>query len=731
MAEFQQQPHSCEYCRRVVIDPAAQQKLWRAGFREPLWGQRVDAGLVFEGATNGCPFLCDLLPCFRRRSFRDLSAAEKVKVLAEVEAAPNHGAILVTTLKANTSHDVTNIEGFWDIRPTENLSPLRRDFAVYSKPGLNLFQNHLNYLVVSRASFKTNRLKDSSSSGWISSRPGSFDLGSDYCFDVLKAKLSECIERHDLCRKPPRPGLDAGFHSPWRLIDLEASISGPVRLVLGTHCPSPVLYCTLSYCWGGDQLQKTTTSNINERLRGFDPGLQPKTIVDAIEVTKRLGFRYLWVDSLCIVQDDVDERDVELGRMQHIYRSSQLTISAANASASSDGFIRLCKEPERQYQLPYRTATGDISTVFLCEYEDMDSHDPIHKRAWTLQEHILSRRLAVFASTGLRYCCLTEHYTHGLDGNLNALGLSHSSAERPDRMQFAAESTPALTKFHHWHSFVGEAHRRDLTFPSDRLNVISAIARELSSHSDNERYLAGLWQSRLSKALLWEVDHSDRETAVRDQSPNFPSWSWASVSRDSIMGISELTYIESWKFLDKVRLLGSNVTLLSPNTPFGQVVNGTLRLRGRLFPAVCHTVGEYSMGIFPWPRYLSKSCCATLHVDITNEQQASHEPSLPPELGVILDVEGELAEKQLCYYLETLLATDFRINTFSHGLVLIREGSKTQTFRRVGKGALQHIPGPEFYKFGGSINFDAAESVQGAALAKWGALGCEVDFDLV
>jgi hypothetical protein len=98
-------------------------------------------------------------------------------------------------------------------------------------------------------------------------------------------------------------------------------------------------YVALSYCWGQDQTVKTTRNTLPAHLMSIDKAQLPRTIQDAITVCRNLDFRYLWVDSLCIVQDGPDVHR-EVANMAHYYGGASLTIAAASAANCSEGFSR-------------------------------------------------------------------------------------------------------------------------------------------------------------------------------------------------------------------------------------------------------------------------------------------------------------------------------------------------------------------------------------------------------
>ncbi|PMD24441.1 heterokaryon incompatibility [Hyaloscypha hepaticicola] len=101
-----------------------------------------------------------------------------------------------------------------------------------------------------------------------------------------------------------------------------------------------VEYITLSYCWGGDVSSKTTKSNLNHRYKSIEWSTLPQTIQDAITITRELGCRYIWIDALCIVQDDSVDWAREATTMSQVYENCILTISATKFETSISGFLQ-------------------------------------------------------------------------------------------------------------------------------------------------------------------------------------------------------------------------------------------------------------------------------------------------------------------------------------------------------------------------------------------------------
>jgi hypothetical protein len=164
--------------------------------------------------------------------------------------------------------------------------------------------------------------------------------------------------------------------------------------------PSSVIheqYITLSYCWGKQHFLTSVSANIAAHMEGLPESNLPQTFTDAIETTRQLGFRYLWIDVLCIIQDSAEDKATEIGAMGSIYSNSILTIAVVNAVGVADGFLKT--KPRLQVDIPCRCSDGVIGTVQVSPQKTIDLwQEPLYTRAWCLQENLPSSRLLLFTN---------------------------------------------------------------------------------------------------------------------------------------------------------------------------------------------------------------------------------------------------------------------------------------------------------------------------------------------
>lgn len=220
------------------------------------------------------------------------------------------------------------------------------------------------------------------------------DIPNDALFDVVRAWMNNCYKRHKVCAASPgnEPPL-----LPNRVIDVTEDGLDP-RLVVSEGQRGH--YAALSHCWGGSQLLQTKAATLAQHQDCIPMDQLPKSFKDAITIARKLRIPFIWIDSLCIVQDSEQDWHHESGLMSSIYRDSTLTISATGAVDGSRG----CFIPEVHsaiVQLPQTFSdggsnayvTGNRLGTYGPPWSDKVEGGPLFRRAWALQERCLSRRI--------------------------------------------------------------------------------------------------------------------------------------------------------------------------------------------------------------------------------------------------------------------------------------------------------------------------------------------------
>ncbi|KAI2828337.1 hypothetical protein CBS147343_2564 [Aspergillus niger] len=299
-------------------------------------------------------------------------------------------------------------------------------------------------------------------------------------------------------------------------------------------------YCALSYCWGATQANlKTTKETLINHYHHIDKDHLPKTVQDAVEVCWRLGIKYLWVDALCIIQDDALGVDwyEQSSEMDQIYSSAYVVIAADTAEDCSEGFLGAPNVRQ------LREVTVDwIKANFICRDKPNGQRDdpsfllkktPLSQRAWTLQETLLPSRVLHYTGTEIvlrlgetfRCQCGQCRFHH--------VGTSHSD----------------------WHQIASHYSFRQMTKPSDKLSALSGLAAH----------------------LLWYVTGSGLH--MRPEPWRAPTWSWASMDG----GIGYFTRFSYYDFLPALDIIEAECKCISVNS-FGPISSGHIELRGKLVP---------------------------------------------------------------------------------------------------------------------------------------------------
>ncbi|KAB8216371.1 heterokaryon incompatibility protein-domain-containing protein [Aspergillus novoparasiticus] len=211
--------------------------------------------------------------------------------------------------------------------------------------------------------------------------------------ELLRIWLRSCDRDHPDCR------ADGSNHHPARVISVGEDDANGLQL-LELECG--VEYVALSYCWGrmADEQKPYLTTDENFQSRkeiGFNYNDLPKLFQDAITVTRELGKKYLWIDALCIIQGNKEDWKNEGTKMEHIFASAYCTLAPSSAFGWKEGFLNT-----------YRARKPGVS---LCGpnpvkyFRRLVDDGPLNKRAWVLQERVLSRRTVFFTSSGIYWEC--------------------------------------------------------------------------------------------------------------------------------------------------------------------------------------------------------------------------------------------------------------------------------------------------------------------------------------
>ena len=225
--------------------------------------------------------------------------------------------------------------------------------------------------------------------------------GGGLLFRILKEWLKDCDE----CHTNHKFASDEK-ELPTRVLDVKGPGLRLYRSKVGEHGK----YMALSHRWGEDEHRRplsTLTWNEKAFCKSIDFQHLPKTFQDAVEVTRELNIRYLWIDSLCILQDDNRDWETESRRMEAIFANAFCTIAATSAKDSWDGF--LVRQSIKQSVKLVDSSVNPPLSVYACEVGGNFDNDvgsaELNQRAWVLQERALSPRTIHFTATQTYWEC--------------------------------------------------------------------------------------------------------------------------------------------------------------------------------------------------------------------------------------------------------------------------------------------------------------------------------------
>ena len=409
---------------------------------------------------------------------------------------------------------------------------------------------------------------------------------------VAKRWLQDCrsSSAHNLCQQSYRSTHDSVL--PARLINV-SNIKMPYLVDIGVSQRPP--FAALSYCWGKPTNTSTTKANLASHQKTLPVQSLPPVLLDAIKTANELGLEYLWVDALCIVQDDGEDWAREAQKMHAIYANADITISSVVSRDCREGFVRqkslLGTQPVPiKMSIPKRSRPehGDAENFRLAVYpsymyDDFKTQGPVHSRGWTLQEQLLSTRILWFGENMLHWECL---HGYALEADPSASlkiqweeqnQISHwITTKRALKGQESSDGAANLHlkrihQYRIWEMQVEIFTGRNLTKASDRLAAFLAVPNYLKGSLGGE-FDGGIWRGgHLLESLCWRLK------APRKDSQATPSWTWTNC-KDEI-SFSHFDRANRGRFLPAATVINVDV---QSNVAKGEV-SGSIILKGRLY----------------------------------------------------------------------------------------------------------------------------------------------------
>jgi hypothetical protein len=364
--------------------------------------------------------------------------------------------------------------------------------------------------------------------------------------------LTVCENDHECCRIKTAALPTSGAHG-FRLINVGDGSVAPVHLVHTDRLRHLPRYITLSHRWTeATKLTQLTWTNLDRHFTNIDTSQWPQVYKDAVTFTRQLRIQYLWVDSICIIQDarkDVLQQDWDKQSvlMDQIYANGVLNLASIEEK-DGEGF-KTKRNLLSEFPCVLRGgAESDgftTSSYLLCSSEDERnavSNAPLSKRGWVYQERMLSRRTVHFGCQIYWDCAslsANEAFPSGYDihedgpyAEMTSLSIKRDLQWRAGLRHNRTDQTPLHVL---WKKIVNTYTATELSNPNDRLVALRGIVNIICGQYNvpDVDYAAGMWRKNLPSMMVWrrDVDFEMAEVecaARRTLLHYFPSWSWAS-----------------------------------------------------------------------------------------------------------------------------------------------------------------------------------------------------------
>lgn len=399
---------------------------------------------------------------------------------------------------------------------------------------------------------------------------------------IVAEWLDQCVNAHPTCNSL----LNKVASRPSRVLDCS---TGTPRLLVVRDDTPPFQYATMSHCWGGHVPLRLLSDNIDDLQVELPVAQLSQSFRDAIQVLHWLGLSYLWIDSLCIVQDSLQDWEKESALMAEVYSNSHCNIAAAHAADGTQGCFTE-RDPRLVKPLKVDLSWGLNPGVYYGVHAEVWQHNvmetPLNSRAWVCQERYLAPRNLFFGKTQLFWecydCSACETFPVGLPPGVTRMvkfSDPHTSGAAV-RHQRRLSEAPELNALSLWGEIVEQYSKGQLTFPGDKLVALSRLASRMQKHVQSD-YLSGLWRTHLPAQLLWEIKMD--APGERLEFYTAPSWSWASVH-----GVIEQACVIDHTDDFVLKVQEAQTQNVGEANPFGQVKAGYIRARGYLAKAGVH-----------------------------------------------------------------------------------------------------------------------------------------------
>ncbi|KAI3401140.1 hypothetical protein diail_286 [Diaporthe ilicicola] len=448
------------------------------------------------------------------------------------------------------------------------------------------------------------------------------DTGSKRSLQQIDDWVRECISTHKLCGEEQKM-------LPDRVLELTAvpDDEKTLRVRLVETGGIEALYVCLSHRWGPSTPScRTMNDNVAQQKKNIDWNKLLKTFQDAALVTVALGVKYIWIDSLCIIQDNAQDWMVQAAKMCDIYRGAYVTLAASCSDDSTQGMFRkssCCRTVKPRGQGPSYAVrrAPEHPTWDQVGIMQMQPELPLLTRSWVYQERLLSPRIVHFTRYELMFECSqpgegpTYCECQGLPGGAwggAAGGYGAGAGDLTTHRKFnhaevlRASPPPGdssgggggggdgvggggddnlLAVRRYWHQLLQEYSGYRISSTADKLPALAGIARQYgTAHPELGRYVAGMWEQTLVYDLMWfskqgdlalRATHLERPPHIAPPERGaLPTWSW--------IATGQYVNVNSGcprARPDDLRVLGFDFELSGPDV-YGAIRGAWLELEG-------------------------------------------------------------------------------------------------------------------------------------------------------
>ena len=398
--------------------------------------------------------------------------------------------------------------------------------------------------------------------------------------------MNECREIHNECQYRAQECLPRHF----RVIDVTRRCLVEIR---------EQSFFALSYVWGEDlpsSLLEASSATIDSMGQegGLPTSQMPRTIENAIQICIQLGQNHLWVDRLCVIQDDDEDKESQIEAMKEIFSSAELVLIAAYGDSMSFGIAGV--GPSRSLTQQREHFLGLQVTNVSQNIQD-DPLDLWHTRGWTYQEAVLSRRRLYLSNKGAHFECERLIY-HEDRCNLE---INHRDFDWT-KLTLPQEHAP----FQSYKRHIRHYGSRKLTYISDAYNAVDGILQSL--YKGKSSFLHGLPRLDFDRALLWYPNMAGYTVERLDTGQEvLPTWSW---SWSSVMNQSDQIFFPHTTFFGSLALWYSKEDLLSSLGTISTCSNHGVGKDWQTYMAIASSYGCFEE--FPFTLSLQTSSFSTM-----------------------------------------------------------------------------------------------------------------------